>query len=191
MFTILCQSSTILSELMRLERKDIHLDGETPHISLCDTELKTNSRERIVPLPFRTERLKELLEEMNEGQSSALPPSLVKVADKKAERVTSESNISRQLNDYIKMCDVGEKGYTTYSSRHSFKYYLQLSGVDPMDILYLAGWAGDNGQSQMLKHYGRQGIGSPEMVKRLKIAVHTAMHFLNESDEKVVQHHRS
>ena len=191
MFTILCQSSTILSELMRLDRKDIYLDGETPYISLCDTELKTNSRERIVPLPFRTERLKELLEEMNEGQSSALPPSLVKVADKKSEWVTSESNISRQLNDYIKMCDAQGKGYTTYSSRHSFKYYLQLSGIDPMDILYLAGWAGDNGQSQTLKHYGRQGIGSPEMVKRLKIAVHTAMHFLNESDEKVVQHHRS
>ena len=137
---------------MRLDRKDIHLDGETPYISLYDTELKTNDRKRIVPLPFRTERLKELLEEMNEGQASALPPSLVKVADKKSEWVTSESNISRQLNDYIKMCDVEKKVYTTYSSRHSFKYYLQLSGVDPMDILYLAGWAGDNGQSQMLKH---------------------------------------
>jgi len=191
MFTILCQSSTILSELMRLDRKDIHLDGETPYISLYDTELKTNDRQRIVPLPFRTERLKELLEEMNEGQASALSPSLVKVADKKSEWVTSESNISRQLNDYIKMCDVEEKGYTTYSSRHSFKYYLQLSGVDPMDILYLAGWAGDNGQSQMLKHYGRQGIGSPEMVKRLEIAVRTAMHFLNESNEKVVQLYKS
>lgn len=26
---------------MRLERKDIHLDKETPYISLYDTELKT------------------------------------------------------------------------------------------------------------------------------------------------------
>ena len=79
------------------------------------------------------------------------------------------------------MCDVEEKGYTTYSSRHSFKYYLQLSGVDPMDILYLAGWAGDNRQSQMLKHYGRQGIGSPEMVERLTNTVAIALAFFAKS----------
>ena len=190
-FTILCQSSTILSEVMRLHRKDIRLDGETPYISLYDTELKTADRQRIVPLPFRTERLKQLLELMDEGQESALPPSVVKVTDAKSDWVTSESNISRQLNDYMKMCDPDREGYTTYSSRHSFKYYLQLAGVDPMDILYLAGWAGDNGQSQMLKHYGRQGIGSPEMVKRLEVAVVRAMHFLNESDQKVIRLYKS
>ena len=190
-FTILCQSSTILSEVMRLHRKDIRLDGETPYVSLYDTELKTADRQRIVPLPFRTERLKQLLELMDEGQESALPPSVVKVTDAKSDWVTSESNISRQLNDYMKMCDPDREGYTTYSSRHSFKYYLQLAGVDPMDILYLAGWAGDNGQSQMLKHYGRQGIGSPEMVKRLEVAVVRAMHFLNESDQKVIRLYKS
>ena len=191
MFTILCQSSTILSELMRLERKDIHLDKETPYISLYDTELKTKERKRIVPLPFRTERLQELLEVMNEGQESALPPSLVQATGNKLKWVTSESNINRQLNDYIKMCDPEAQGYTTYSTRHSFKLYLQLSGANPMDILYLAGWAGDNGQSQMLKHYGRQGIGSPEMVKRLDVAVRAAMHFLNQRDGKVVQLYKS
>ena len=190
-FTILCQSSTILSEVMRLHRKDIRLDGETPYVRLYDTELKTADRQRIVPLPFRTERLKQLLELMDEGQESALPPSVVKVTDAKSDWVTSESNISRQLNDYMKMCDPDREGYTTYSSRHSFKYYLQLAGVDPMDILYLAGWAGDNGQSQMLKHYGRQGIGSPEMVKRLEVAVVRAMHFLNESDQKVIRLYKS
>ena len=66
-FTILCQSSTIPSELMRLERKDIELDGETAYISLYATELKTKDRKRIVPLPFRTNRLQKLLESMNEG----------------------------------------------------------------------------------------------------------------------------
>ena len=190
-FTILCQSSTILSELMRLERKDIHLDGETPYISLYDKELKTKDRQRICPLPFRTERLKELLELMNEGQDSVLPSSVVKMTGKKTAWVTSESNISRQLNDYIKTCDSKTRGYTTYCTRHSFKLYLQLSGANPVDILYLAGWAGDNDQSQMLKHYGRQWIGSPEMVKRLGVAVRSAMHFLNECDEKFVQLYKS
>ena len=124
---------------------------------------------------------------MNEEQESALPPSIVHVTDNKLEWVTSESNINRQLNDYLKMCDSDTQGYTTYSTRHSFKLYLQLSGANPMDILYLAGWAGDNGQSQMLKHYGRQGTGSPEMMKRLEVVVWTAMHFLNARDKKVVQ----
>jgi integrase len=185
-FTILCQSSTIPSELMRLERKDIQLDGETAYINLYGTELETKHRKRIVPLPFRTERLKELLELMNEGQESALPPSVVKMTGKKAEWVTSESNINRHLNDYIKMCDSDTQGYTTYSTRHSFKLYLQIAGVNHLDILLLAGRAGNNIPAEMLKHYGRQVIGSPEMIKRLDAAVHSAMHFLNEQDEKVV-----
>ena len=153
--------------------------------------MKTKERKRIVPLPFRTERLQELLEVMNEGQESALPPSLVQVTGNKLKWVTSESNINRQLNDYIKMCDSNTQGYTTYSTSHSFKLYLQLSGANPMDILFLAGWAGDNGRSQILKHYGRQGIGSPEMVKRLDVAVRTAMRFLNQRDGKVVQLYKS
>ena len=49
MFTILCQSSTILSELMRLERKDIHLDAETAYINLYDTELKTKETYGLYP----------------------------------------------------------------------------------------------------------------------------------------------
>ena len=89
------------------------------------------------------------------------------------------------------MRDSETLGYTTYSTSDSFKLYLQLSGANPMDILYLAGWAGDNGQSQMLKHIGRQGIGSPEMVKQPEVAVRTAMHFLNQRDEKVVQLYKS
>ncbi len=190
-FTILCQSSTILSELMRLERKDIHLDGETAYISLYDTELKTKDRKRIVPLPFRTNQLQKLLELMNEGQESALPPSVVKMTGKKAEWVTSESNINRQLNAYIKMCDSEAQAYTTYSTRHSFKLYLQIAGVNHLDIVLLAGWTGNNIPSEMLKHFGRQGIESPEMIKRLEGAVRSAMHFLNERDEKVVQLYKS
>ena len=47
--------NAILSEVMRLERTDIRLDAQTPHINLYDTELKTKDRKRIVPLPFRIE----------------------------------------------------------------------------------------------------------------------------------------
>ena len=123
---------------------------------------------------------------MNEGQESALPPSVVKMTGKKAEWVTSESNINRQLNDYIKMCDSDTQGYTTYSTRHSFKLYLQIAGVNHLDSVLLAGWTGNNIPSEMLEHYGRLRIESPEMIKRLEAAVHSAMHFLNERDKKVV-----
>ena len=40
---------------------------------------------------------------------------------------------------------------------------------------------------QRSNRFGRQGIGSPEMVKRLEMAVRIAMHFLDESRENVVQ----
>ena len=189
--TILCQSSAIISELMRLERSDLHLDAETPHISLYDTQLKTKERHRIVPLPFRTERLKELLAQMDGEQATVFPQSLAQQTDSGYQWKSSESNINHQLNAYFKAIDDAGLGLTTYSTRHGFKFYLQLSGANPTDILYLAGWTGTDGQSQMLKHYGRQGIGSPEMVKRLEIAVRNAMYFLNRDDEKVVQLYKS
>jgi integrase len=185
--TVLCQSSVILSELMRLERSDLHLDAKTPYISLYDTQLKTKDRQRIVPLPFKTERLKALLDRMDQGQATVFPDSLVHKTSSGYQWKTSESNISHQLNAFFKAIDNESLGLTTYCTRHSFKLYLQLSGANHMDILYLAGWAGNDGQSQMLKHYGRQGIGSPEMVKRLEIAVHNAMHFLDAHNHNVVK----
>jgi len=124
---------------------------------------------------------------MDEGQPTALPKALVVMTANGYQWATSESNINRQLNDYFKACDPNRVGYTTYCTRHSFKLYLHAADAKSMDILYLAGWAGDNGQSQMLKHYGRQGIGSTEMVKRLEMAVSKAMGFLNENNEKVIQ----
>ena len=184
--TILCQSSAILSEVMRLERRDIRLDAEAPHISLYDTELKTKNRKRIVPLPFRVERLRQLLVLMDKGQESALPASIVKKTDHGWTWTTSESNISHQLNKYFKQGGLQPFGYTTYSTRHSFKHYLQLKGVDMMDMAYLGGWSGDNQMSRMMKHYGQHGMGAPEMVKRLELAVSKSLHFLDEDRSNVV-----
>ena len=189
--TILCQSSAILSEVMRLERTDIRLDAQTPHINLYDTELKTKDRKRIVPLPFRTGRLKQLLEIMDQGQDSALPPMIVKKTDHGWEWVTSESNINHQLNKYFRLGDLQDFGYTTYSTRHSFKLYLQIAGVSMMDMAYLGGWSGDNQMSRMLKHYGQHGIGAPEMVKRLEVAVSKSLHFLKQDKSNIVSLYRA
>ena len=183
--TILCQSSAIMSELMRLERKDIHLDAKTPYINLYDTELKTEDRKRIVPIVFRVERLKDLLIEMDQGQASALPTSVTTKASDGYTWTTSESNANHALNRYFQTPSLKEFGYTTYCTRHSFTLYLKMARTDSNDLLYLCGWSGNSAQSKMLKHYGRQGIGDPQMVAQLAQSVRKALHFLDDSENNV------
>lgn len=55
-----------------------------------------------------------------------------------------------------------------------------------MDMAYLGGWSGDNQMSRMMKHYGQHGMGAPEMVKRLELAVSKSLHFLDEDRSNVV-----
>src|SRR5210317_157564 len=183
--TILCQSSAIMSELMRLERKDIHLDAKTPYINLYDTELKTEDRKRIVPIVFRHQRLKDLLIEMDQGQASALPPSVTTKTSDGYIWTTSESNANHALNRYFQTPSLKEFGYTTYCTRHSFTLYLKMARTDSNDLLYLCGLSGNSAQSKMLKHYGRQGIGDPQMVAQLAQSVRKALHFLDDSEGNV------
>ena len=186
-FTILCQSSIIMSELMRLERQDVHLNAKTPHIILYKYAMRKKDRNRIIPLPFRAERLKELLHSMDQGQPTVFPTSLVTMAGNEYQWATSESNINRQLNAYLKTCSSGQEGYTTYSTRLSFKLYLRSIDANPMDILYLLGWTKADRDDQMLKHYDHYRIESDEIVKRLEIIVKRAMEFLNGEEVKAVQ----
>jgi len=189
--TILCQSSAIMSELMRLERKDIHLDAKTPYLNLYDTELKTEDRKRIVPIVFRAERLRELLIEMNEGQESALPPSVTTKTASGYEWTTSESNANHALNRYFQTSPLKEYKYTTYCTRHSFTLYLKIGRTDSNDLLYLCGWSGATAQSKMLRHYGRQGIGDPKMVAQLAESVRRGLWFLDHSVDNVMALYRA
>ena len=60
-----------------------------------------------------------------------------------------------------------------------------------MDMAYLGGWSGDNQMSRMLKHYGQHGIGAPEMVKRLEVAVSKSLSFLEQDKSNVVSLYRA
>ena len=186
-FTILCQSSSTMSELMRLERQDVHMNAETPHISLYTSTIRKKNGKRIVPLPFRVERVKDLLQVMDQGQPTVFPPSLVTMTNNGYQWATSESNINRQLNAYLKACGSGQKGFTTSSTRLSFKLYLDSIDANPTDILYLLGWKGAHRGDQSLKHDDRYRIESEEMFRRLEITVKRAMEFLNDKEVKVVQ----
>lgn len=54
-----------------------------------------------------------------------------------------------------------------------------------MDMAYLGGWSGDNHMSRMMKHFGQHGMGAPEMVNRLWLAVSKSLHFLDEDRPNV------
>ena len=180
--TVMCQSGMIPSEFLRLERSNVHLDNEVPFLSLYEQTTKAKPRKRIVPVPFRAERLRKLLAVMDEGQESVLPTSVVTKHKDKYEWVTSESNVNRQLNNWLTKVDSEDRGYTSYCLRHSFKHYLHECGADPMDVLYLAGWYGeDDAKARQMKNYARSGLETPEMLIRFNRSVVTALSFLEDT----------
>lgn len=157
-FTIrlMLQSSMILKEILRLDRSRVHLDAKYPFIDLYESTTKTAERKRIVPITQNVSRMIELYERMNEGQTTALPSSIL---------ATEPSNPNAQLNTLFSKVD---PVYRTYCARHSFKHYLHLSDANHMDVLYVGGWSGqDKNMSAMLRHYGQARIDDPEMLKRL------------------------
>ena len=157
-FTIrlMLQSSMILKEILRLDRSRVHLDAKYPFIDLYESTTKTVERRRVVPVTQNIPRMIELYEQMEEGQTTALPPSIL---------ATESSNPNAQLNSlFSKVNPV----YRTYCARHSFKHYLHLSDANHMDVLYVGGWSGqDKTMSTMLRHYGQAGLDDPELIKRL------------------------
>jgi hypothetical protein len=171
-FTIrlMLQSSMILKEILRLDRSRVHLDAKYPFIDLYESTTKTAERKRIVPITQNVARMIELYEQMDEGQTTALPSSIL---------ATESSNPNSQLNTlFSKVNPV----YRTYCARHSFKHYLHLSGANHMDVLYVGGWSGQNKEmSAMLRHYGQAGIDDPEMIKRLWYTARNAFVWLKES----------
>jgi len=168
-FTIrlMLQSSMILKEILRLDRPRVHLDAKYPFIDLYESTTKTLERRRIVPITQNVPRMIELYEQMDEGQTTALPSSIL---------ATETSNPNAQLNTlFSKVNPV----YRTYCARHSFKHYLHLSDANHMDVLYVGGWSSQNKEmSAMLRHYGKAGIDDPEMIKRLWDTARNAFHWL-------------
>lgn len=180
--TIMCQSGMIPSEFLRLERSNVHLDNEVPYLSLYEQATKAKPRKRIVPVPYRAERLRKLLDVMDEGQESVLPTSVVTKRNGKYEWATSESNVNRQFNNWLAKVDSDGRGYSSYCLRHSFKHYLHECGADPLDVLYLAGWYGaDDAKARQMKNYARSGLETPEMLIRFNRTVLTALAFLEEA----------
>lgn len=178
----MCQSSAHQSEIEQLKRQDIHLDDEFPFINLATagSKLKDKARKRLVPIPFRTKLLKELLQEMDEGQELCFPASVMQTG--KDNRQAQLSRIIRNFGDY-----------QPYSLRHTFKHRLSMvSGAKQMQVQYLQGWSGvDKSQKERLANYGASVFTDrqkhPEVFEELFNLVRRTMSVLDQNGSNNVR----
>ena len=174
LLTIMCQSSAHQKELEQLKRSDVHLDDEYPFVNIRpDADVKSKDRVRIVPVPYRTELLKELINEMNHGQETVLPLRVLN---------TGITNRNTQLRTIV--AKFGD--YQPYCTRHTFKHHLSLTNGVPMQIQYLQGWSGVQGSvRQRFEQYGQAAYSNrakhPEVFKELFEIAKRAMAVLGES----------
>jgi len=164
---LLAQTSCIASELIRMKKDSVILDQAVPVIKM-EGDLKTKHRRRTIPLVYKVERIKELIE----AEESEF--ILGKVAQ------TSESNISSQI---IKLLRQVNPELTAYSFRHSFKHNAQSKGINPLDITYLGGWSGSTlNLNEIMVNYGKAGMETPEMLFKLQSVMKSINSHLLETE---------
>jgi len=164
---LLAQTSCIASELIRMKKDSVFLDQEVPAIKM-EGDLKTKHRRRTIPLVYKVERIKELIEA--EGSEFIL--------GKAAQ--TTESNISSQI---IKLLRQVNPELTAYSFRHSFKHNAQRKDINPLNIAYLGGWSGSSlNLNEIMVNYGKAGMETPEMLFKLQSVMKSINSHLLETE---------
>ena len=148
---IMMQSSTHQKELFSLRNEKLHLDGDWPYLEISRTlednkivdTVKTDSRERIIPIVYKLDRIKELIR--------ATQDDLYVFGDI---RNKESSNLNNQLNNTLKsLLPIEKHGkLTTYSFRHSFKERCVRANVNPQLTYMLGGWTGLNA---IAENYGK------------------------------------
>ena len=175
LLTVMCQSSAHQKELEQLKRSDVHLDDEYPFVNIRpDADVKSKDRIRIIPVPYRTELLKALIDEMDEGQETVLPARVL---------ATDITNRNTQLRRIV--AKFGD--YQPYCTRHTFKHHLSLTQGTPMQIQYLQGWSGvKQNERQRFEQYGQAAYANrakhPEVFKDLYEICKRAMALLDDSN---------
>ena len=100
-------------------------------------------RVRIIPVPYRLGFLKELMLEIDHGQETVLPETIL---------ATDVTNRNTQLRRIV--AKIGD--YQPYCTRHTFKHHLSLTHGAPMQIQYLQGWSGvKQDERQRFEQYGQ------------------------------------
>ena len=164
---LLAQTSCIASELIRMKKDSVILDQEVPVIKM-EGDLKTKHRLRTIPLVYKVERIKELIE----AEQSEL--ILGEVAQ------TTESNLSKQLNQLVQQVNPEA---TSYSFRHTFKTNATLKDINPLHVAYLGGWSGSSlGLNEIMVNYGKAGMKTPEMLFKLQSVMKSINSHLLETE---------
>ena len=164
---LMAQTSCIGSELQRMKKDSVLLDQEVPVIKITG-DVKTKHRLRAIPLVYKVDRIKELIE----AEQSEL------ILGKAAK--TTESNLSRQLNQLVQQ--VNSKA-TAYSFRHTFRLNGQRKDINPLHIAYLGGWSGSSlNLNEIMVNYGKAGMEAPEMLFKLQSVMKSINSHLLETE---------
>ena len=169
---IMAQTSCIASELQRMEKSSIFLDADIPVIKVMG-KVKTKNRLRTIPLVYKVDRIRELINTVDPESKYILGA----VANK------TESNISKQLKNIIEKINPQA---TAYSFRHAFKNNAQINDIDNQDVAYLGGWSGSSlSVNEIMMNYGRKGLETPEMALKLQRVMRRINKHLLQSESTV------
>ena len=164
------QTGSHISELLRLKKDKVILNGEIPHL-IMDGELKTNQRRRVIPLVYRVERIIELAAAFEDETDYFF-------GNEHAARTAD--NYSAQLN---KLCQKVNAKSTSYSFRHAFKHLAYARGIDSQVLAILGGWSGKEvGLSRQMHGYGKSGLLNQDSLTRLKQASQSINQHLLDHD---------
>ena len=124
------QAGLINSELQRLEKKNVRLYEEIPHIVITG-KTKTKDRKRTVPITVGIHWLRKAFRELDDGSQWAMGESFATAKDS-----TVSKRIVLSLKKYRER---DNKNYSCYSFRHCFKANA-ISHNASERYLYIAGW---------------------------------------------------
>lgn len=148
------QTGTHPTEIKNLTIDSFNFEHTTPTILLSPNGTgKTQERERIVPIVYRADRIKQLV------QNGALE----ELANKKAD------NISQQIGKLLKRI---QPKASAYSLRHTLRHNADAAGVEGLIQAQLGGWSSSiTGFGEHMFHYGQGGADFEERIAPLAISL--------------------
>lgn len=168
MFVVIAiQCASHASELQRMRATSLFLDYDIP-VAIFDTKLKTASRQRIVPLVVKLERIHELQKTIEDGSNALLGGHISQL---------DESSISSQISA---LCRLINPKASAYSLRHSFAYNADIAETSDKNLSLLGGWSTDEKKiSTEMMRYGASGVGNDERLVALQKAAIKISEHLN------------
>jgi integrase len=144
------------SEARQIMLEDFIFDSEVPRLFISGEGTETRKdkdRGRVVPLVYRVQRIKELV------NSGALHEMQKKSAD----------NIASQVSKFLKGLNIDA---SMYSLRHTLAHNVEASGVNESDKAKLGGWTGKGFiLSEHMARYGKDAADTTERLKPLQTSL--------------------